>query len=330
MKTISLFSSAEYANIKTVGIPRALLYYRYVQMWTTFFEGLGCQVVVSRETDKEILEIGDSLSIDESCLASKVYMGHVQSLIGKCDAIFIPSINCINRFERFCTKFQSLPDMVENTFKEDFQIISFAVDEIQEKNSLENGFIQLAQKFGLSSKEAKRVVKDAFKAQEIANEKSNQSQQNLIKKLSALPKEERPLVILVVSHPYLIKDWYIGGVVAEILENMGVEILFANETNRKKAREESYKFSNTMPWVVNRELIGSIMLLQKDIDGIVIMSAFPCGPDSMTTDAIMRKVQGTPILNVTIDAQSGTAGLETRIESFVDILRCQKQGGYVR
>ena len=31
--------------------------------------------------------------------------------------------------------------------------------------------------------------------------------------------------------------------------------------------------------------------------------------------------RGKPILNLTIDAQSGTAGLETRVESFVDILR---------
>ncbi len=50
----------------------------------------------------------------------------------------------------------------------------------------------------------------------------------------------------------------------------------------------------------------------------------------MTDDAVMRCIKGTLILNLTIDAQSGTAGLETRVESFVDILRYQKQGGYVR
>ena len=70
-------------------------------------------------------------------------------------------------------------------------------------------------------------------------------------------------------------------------------------------------------------------MLRGQVDGIVLVSAFPCGPDSMTDDAIMRYVQGLPILNLTIDAQSGTAGVETRIESFVDILRYQKLGGYV-
>ena len=61
----------------------------------------------------------------------------------------------------------------------------------------------------------------------------------------------------------------------------------------------------------------------------MLASAFPCGPDSMTNDAIARCVQGKPMLSLTLDAQSGTAGLETRIESFVDILAYRKKGGYL-
>ena len=59
------------------------------------------------------------------------------------------------------------------------------------------------------------------------------------------------------------------------------------------------------------------------------MSAFPCGPDSMTDDAVARCIHGKPLLTLTVDAQSGTAGVETRIESFVDILTYQRKGGYL-
>lgn len=85
-----------------------------------------------------------------------------------------------------------------------------------------------------------------------------------------------------------------------------------------------------MPWIVNREIIGTILHLYDHLDGIILISAFPCGPDSMTNDAFIRCVKGKPILSLTVDAQSGTAGLETRIESFIDILRYQKRGGYLR
>ncbi|MPN06691.1 hypothetical protein SDC9_153947 [bioreactor metagenome] len=50
------------------------------------------------------------------------------------------------------------------------------------------------------------------------------------------------------------------------------------------------------------------------------MSAFPCGPDSMVDEMIIRKFNGIPILNLILDDQDGTAGLETRLESFIDIL----------
>ena len=78
---------------------------------------------------------------------------------------------------------------------------------------------------------------------------------------------------------------------------------------------------------MNRELIGALLCLHEDIDGIVLVSAFPCGPDSMTNDAVTRCIKGKPMLSLTVDAQSGTAGLETRIESFIDILTYQREGG---
>ena len=61
----------------------------------------------------------------------------------------------------------------------------------------------------------------------------------------------------------------------------------------------------------------------------MLISAFPCGPDSMTDDAISRCIHGRPLLTLTVDSQSGTAGVETRVESFVDILSYQRKGGYL-
>ena len=114
-----------------------------------------------------------------------------------------------------------------------------------------------------------------------------------------------------------------------MLERCGAQVLLAHRFSPKKALEASEKFSSTMPWVVNRELTGAIACLRDKVDGVVIMSAFPCGPDSMTNEAIAQRLGGVPSLLLTVDAQSGTAGLETRIESFVDILTFQNRGGYL-
>lgn len=81
---------ADLADIQVIGIPRALLQYRYGVLWRTFFEKLGKKVVLSDETDRGIVDAGIARSVDETCLASKIFMGHVVNLIGRCDAVFVP------------------------------------------------------------------------------------------------------------------------------------------------------------------------------------------------------------------------------------------------
>ena len=330
MSPLDLRMQAEYADVQTIGIPRALLYYRYKTMWRTFFEELGRTVVVSEKSDRSTLETGAHLSIDECCLASKLYMGHVDNLLGTCDAIFVPSIDNLGNFKGFCTKFQALPDLVANTFSaQKPRIISCEVDHTETHIKEQDAFIDLGQKLGATKKEAKKAYAAAVRAQKKSNEKRTQKQAEALKRASKDSTKERPLRILIAAHPYVIHDAFIGAPLIDMLHELDTCVLFADRYDHEKALAKSFEFSDTLPWIVNREIIGAILSLYDQIDGIVLVSAFPCGPDSMTNDALMRCIKGKPILSLTIDAQSGTAGLETRLESFVDILRYQQRGGYL-
>ena len=51
---------------KRVGIPRALLYYKFGAMWKTFFEELGAEVIISPDRERYNMIDGQSLGIDES------------------------------------------------------------------------------------------------------------------------------------------------------------------------------------------------------------------------------------------------------------------------
>jgi predicted nucleotide-binding protein (sugar kinase/HSP70/actin superfamily) len=52
----------------------------------------------------------------------------------------------------------------------------------------------------------------------------------------------------------------------------------------------------------------------------VIITAFPCGPDSLAGELIMRKKNEIPTVNIVLDELSNDAGVQTRIESFIDII----------
>lgn len=302
-----------------------LLYHRYGQLWTEFFRAIGRTPVTSAPTNRHTVERGGALSNDECCLASKIYLGHVESLIGSCDGIFVPCIDNLGHFKSFCTKFQALPDMVANTFVEQSPTIaSCQVNEIIKHIGMRDAFLDLAAQFGCTPREAKHAWKQALHAQQ-QKEAADAAQQR------QLPQNApgNGITVLLAAHPYLAHDPYMGGALSDMLANIGVTLLYANRYDRKRALQSSFQFSDTLPWIVNREIVGSIMNLHDSVDGIPLVSAFPCGPDSMTDDAIIRFIKGKPVLNLTIDAQTGTAGLETRIESFIDILRYQNRDGYV-
>ena len=53
--------------------------------------------------------------------------------------------------------------------------------------------------------------------------------------------------------------------------------------------------------------------------GIILLSCFPCGPDSLTNELVKRKVN-KPLLKLILENESNT-GLITRLEAFFDIVK---------
>ncbi len=299
-----------------IGLPRALLFQRYETLWKAFFSELGMKGIVSRPTNKEMLEKGSALAIDEACLSTKIYLGHVQSLIGKCDLILVPRISNFGLHRNMCTKFEALYDVVCNTFRDSHQkFIAYNVD-VLNKIDEETGFVDLGEALGCDRKTAQKAYRRAKALDEERWKKA-------VKAEEALYKQEG-IKVLLAAHSYVMEDAYVGKPIREYLKDMGVTAIRADVVNRKEAVKQSVKVSPTIKWEYSRELLGSIQMHKDKVDGMILISAFPCGPDSMVNEMIVRKYPGIPILNIVVDNQDGTAGLETRLESFTDILKLKR------
>lgn len=330
---------ADFAAAQVIGLPRAIPWYRYGAMWKAFFEALGRRVVTSPVSDRDVLERGQKLSVDETCLASKLFLGHVEALCrAGVDAVFVPSLADLGRGREFCTKFSALPDLVANAFavgRADGatdacpRVLSCLVEEKHGGRSERDAFVGVAERLGATRREGLRAYEAGKAAQRAHDARLAVAQDEVVGAALEAPAGTRPLLILLAGHPYVAHDPLMGGVVADALRAQGATVLYADETDRERAWEKSREFSETMPWLQNRELCGSVLLRRGQVDGVVLVSAYPCGPDSMTDDALQRADLGCPVLVLTVDAQSGSAGLETRVESFVDILSYQRKGGYL-
>lgn len=303
-------------QLPVIGLPRAMLYYRYAVLWKTFFSQLGIETITSAPTTKGVLEDGTACAIDEACLATKIFLGHVKALIGKCDYILIPRISNFGQQRSMCTKFEALYDMTANTFRSTGQkFLSYNVD-VRHKQDEEKAFLDMGVLLGFHRKEAEKAYKKAKKA-ELEDLKLKIKNQE---KLYQLPKTK----ILVAGHSYMIEDAYIGKPVLKMLRKLDAVPIRADITERKTALEQSLKLSPTLKWEVNREIAGSVYKNRDRVDGIILISAFPCGPDSMVNEMLMRRNNGVPILNLVMDGQNGDAGVETRVESFLDIIGFKK------
>ena len=303
----------------TIGLPNGLLYARYQVLWNSFFAGLGLQTRNSGPTNREILELGNECSIDETCLSAKLYLGHVRSLLGTCDYILVPRINSWGRQRDMCTRFASLYDLVCNTFRDSGQKFLSCNIDAGKKLTEESAFVQMGEELGFSKKIAENAYHQAKKEDE------NQWKIRL-RKEEALYRE-KGIKVMIAAHSYIIEDDYYGKPIADYLRSLDLIPIRADITDRKEALKQSLKVSPTLKWEWNREIIGSLQMHREQIDGIVLVSAFPCGPDSMTDEIVSRHFAPLPVLRLVLDTQTGTAGIETRLESFADILSFQKKGG---
>lgn len=300
-----------------VGIPKAFLYYRYRTLWETFFDALNIEVVLSPDTNKEILNRGTMFAIDETCLSSKIYLGHVDYLLDKCDKLFVPRISNFGKDGILCTKFEALYDIVRNTFRDQSpKLLDFNIDVRRSKGELK-AFLHLGSKLGKSRAATVRAYTLAKVAERQVSTEEVRSQNERLKSDS--------LKILIVGHSYNVYDKLIGEPVLRILRELGVTPIIADVVDRRKARERCFELTDSLPWMYNRELVGAVREYVEKVDGIILLSAFPCGPDSLVNEILLRRVRGIPMLNLLMDSQQAEAGIETRLESFIDIIQFQHE-----
>lgn len=296
-----------------IGIPRALLYYKYQVFWKRFFEKLNCEVLISPETNREIMNRGVNLAVDESCLSLKIFLGHVNYLKDKVDYIFLPHIVSVQRGERICVKLMALYDIAVNTF-ENIKVIEYTVDVDNFKTEF-LGFMRLGWRFNKNPFAILRAYFSARKEQKKYLEELEKIQEEKIKNKTP----DRPL-ILIVSHPYTTYDSLLGKPITNFLESQGVNIIYSDIANHQITRKLSKKISNDLYWTYNKELLGAIELYKDYIDGIIFLMTFPCGPDSLVINLCQNKLK-MPMTILVLDELQAETGLKTRLESFVDILK---------
>ena len=324
-----------------VGIPRALHFYRYFPFWKKLLEELDVEIVLSPPTNKKIVEEGVTHGFGELCIPVKIYYGQLLKLVRDhpdLDYIFVPRYVAEVKEAYFCPKFISLPDVIK-ILPDIPKILNFEVN--VKEFPIATSVIELGKELGRTQNQSLNAYREAQKYfDEYHNFLRDGAPVNHALRLVernrpfTLPKKKHKgdLRFLLLGHGYNIFDTFINLDFQKKLIDQGVEVLTIENLPESLFKEPviiNKRFRNY--WRHEEEIMQSIRYFltkgRDEIDGVIFLISFACGPDSLISELIMRdmKVVGLPFLEITMDEHSGEAGLLTRVESFVEMVRRKKK-----
>lgn len=323
---------------KIIGIPRALSYYSNYPFYHGYFTALGLEIVLSDKTTSATINEGTKYVVSDTCLPIKVYVGHVVNLLNKgCDKIFIPSLQASGYKINNCSKVRGLPEIIRNVINRPITIIDPEINKT-EGISFKDFCFDFAHRFDIYDEEFinSAIQKgwetyNNFRSIALSGVDYEQALKSALSGVSAVKPIEvvKPLSVVIMAHGYNLFDERISLRLIKKLEKMGVKAYTSLNVTREDALKAIGELGEIQYWANELELTGTAahFMLNGKVDGIVAVSAFGCGPDSLMVEEIQHhaKERNMPMIHINIDEHTGEAGFITRIEAFVDMMIRRKR-----
>lgn len=319
-----------------VGIPASLLYFAHYPMWQTFFTKLGAEVLTTGKTNRTMLDEGVKEGLADACVPVKLFFGHTIALRDKVDYLFIPRVVCLNGKTVFCPKFLGLPDMVRHGLPNMPPVIDTRLDSRDKKDRVYKSFLQLGSFLGRGWADISRAYLSAL-LQDRRYQKLQQSGLQPPEAMAVLQGHAPPqlagsysLTFAVLGYPYIIHDRYISVGILDKLRGMGIKVITAENLPPRALARLNTKLDKRMFWTYSDMVIRAAyyLLNRRLVDGIIHVTAFGCGPDSLVNMFLEYKARehpDIPYINIAVDEHTGEAGLTTRLEAFVDMVRRKRE-----
>ena len=306
-----------------IGIPEALLFQRYEPIIKTFFNNLGVDVVYSGPSNQDILERGIKNCVDEACLPMKLFQGHVSRLEEECDKVVVPRLMKCEFGNSICPKFSGLPELIGKGNSKNKFIFTDPLY-LNDRAKLEKAVI----KQGKQIEVPKENILRAFRAGEAAMNirKAVYRAETDFAEVAGMGEsrggESKGSRVALLGHPYNISDSFANRNLIFKLKRLGIEVVTGEELQGKDFDQQITGLMKAPYWMFYRENLGraGVLLKNESIDGILYVSSFCCGTDSVIIGMIRSRIGDFPMLVLKLDEHTAEAGVDTRLEAFSELL----------
>jgi predicted CoA-substrate-specific enzyme activase len=299
-----------------VGIPKCFSVHTLYPFYSWFFHALGIRTFLSEEVDHE----GVARAESAYCFPAEIAHGAVEDVWKKgADYVFLPHFRDMPSYEKdvhanFCPITQSLPYYIKKAFPDipEGKILDVVVSfKFGRTKALEH-FTKLGERLGIGAPE----IEAAFDLASAKQDGYFKSAALLGKRALDEARTAKRPVIAVLGRPY-------NAYTADA--NMGIPRKF---TTRGYSVipfdilpfEDETIFANMYWYYGQQDLKAAALIKDEPNVYITYVSNFSCAPDSFILHYIKWLMGQKPFLILELDSHSADAGLDTRVEAFLDII----------
>ena len=314
----------------TIALNRSFLVNTYFPLYSTFFTELGFNVVMPEKPTQEGIEKRNAAF----CYPVELAHGFFDSLLKaeqRPDFIFLPHFKSVPNLEGYktsqvCPFVQGETFYLQSTFNEEIAALEeqgtklFAplLDLTTGTSASKDHMIDTAVQMGASKADAEKAFATACKAQ---SDCINEMQEIGRKTITELENDPSKIAVTIFSRPYngFVEEAHMG--IPHKIASRGYLVLpFDFLPMETETKEEN------MFWGMGQRILGAARYVKShpQLFGTFITN-FSCGPDSFIISFFRDIMERKPSLTLELDSHTADAGLETRIEAFLDIVASYRQ-----
>jgi predicted CoA-substrate-specific enzyme activase len=308
---------------RSIGLLPSLLTHTFYPLYAHFFAALGLRVVKVEEPDPAGMEAAGAAF----CFPALLSHGLLGSLLRQdVDHLFIPQVknaaiepakagepNCT------CPFVQAEPYYLKATFHRQLAPkLLTAVLDFQDQRALRQAFAGVGRQLGFSRREAIEAFEKGWEAMLAMRREMQEIGRRY---LDSLSPEETGVVLFGRAYNAFSRQG-----------NMGIPHKFASRGYRiiphdfLPLDEGSKADLGWMFWSSGRHILRAAERVrrQTNLFGVYVTN-FSCGPDSFLTGHFRDLMGEKPSLMLELDAHTADAGIDTRIEAFLDVVAGYRQ-----
>jgi len=321
--------------IKRVGINRSFQVNSYYPLYSHFFTQLGFEPVLPSESSQKGIDQRNAAY----CYPAELAHGFFYSLLDMAEppeVIFLPHFRSVpvdNPISNtlICPLAQGEPFYLKATYREQLRaleakgvrVVTPLIDLREGLKAARAPMINMAKELGVSRKAAVAAFEKALVQQKRC---MNEMREIGREALDALASDPDRTGVVIFGRPYnaFVEEAHMG--IPHKLASRGVTVFPLDFLPVEGERAKRHMF-----WGMGQQIMRAARLVRRhpQLFGTFITN-FSCGPDSFVV-GYFRDIMGRkPSLTLELDSHTADAGLETRIEAFLDIVAAYRNLGMDR